>query len=906
MFCSKCGTNADEAASFCGRCGAPLSTRRPRRSRRVVVSVLAVVLIGALVVTGWAESWPPSLFGRTAPSPGASAANYRTVARSVLTEERAAVPAEAAQISDLQRLVSTLQSGSVPASAPTGTGTSAPLAGLSLSSPTVESLMGDVRRIVAALNRAASPIQVGQAASAVVRAAPDAASVLRHRVGSSLGLLALFRSTGRIVATEAGDLRRSQAGPTARTSFAPGAPAEAVTAGEVRSARDDRTVAAGPSTGSLLGELSSDANGIDHAMASETSTLVSEANSTGSALVDDAASGLNDATTGVVQSGEQAISAVTSAASATGTWFVKNSKPIATAADAVAQACDAVAITGTLLAWTGVGAVVAGAAAGCAVAANGVAAVADALNPNLPEGQKLLDVSLNATSALVPVAADYLATGATLATAGGTVTTADGIVGWSSEATTPGLLSADAELIKIETEAIHGVVSLAATPSVQQGLSSIVSDVQSGIAGSELSLGSLAGSFDGVSGAVSALGSTLGKLGTVPTATASPPNGSGQSALSQWVGTWSGTITEPGSAGPNPYNFKASLTNSSSGVLGSYSEQNSLCSGTLTYDSATGTTLELTESVTTQTPPGTSWECLGGPVVLTMQSPGVATYSWTSGKATGTIRRTGSSTTTPTSVPPGQSLADAPTCTDNWTEGPCDGSVAYTQSVDLSGSISVSGNVTIQPGVTLTTGNDDAVLVGGTFTNDGVVSGGYGVLPITTVLTFPESYGGSGGGEAWSPPACSGGAAGGATLGAGGASGGGDGSTPPAPTSLSASLLDQWLSTGVGTFLDGGGSGGDDGNGGYGKAPNAYGVYIQANTLVAGMINVSGRVPELSEGGSGGGAILLAYGPGGLTDGSYDVAGGTGNVNAGCHGGRGGDGRVITFDYGATPPALPT
>ena len=61
-----------------------------------------------------------------------------------------------------------------------------------------------------------------------------------------------------------------------------------------------------------------------------------------------------------------------------------------------------------------------------------------------------------------------------------------------------------------------------------------------------------------------------------------------------------------------------------------------------------------------------------------------------------------------------------------------------------------------------------------------------------------------------------------------------------------------------------------------------YGIYIQANQIIAGVINANGQngggssVYTYSMGGGGGGVILLAYGSGGYTAGTYNVSGGSG------------------------------
>lgn len=69
----------------------------------------------------------------------------------------------------------------------------------------------------------------------------------------------------------------------------------------------------------------------------------------------------------------------------------------------------------------------------------------------------------------------------------------------------------------------------------------------------------------------------------------------------------------------------------------------------------------------------------------------------------------------------------------------------------------------------------------------------------------------------------------------------------------------------------------------------SYGIYIQANQIIAGTINAVGMGGGGGqEGGGGGGAIILSYGSGGYTAGTYNVAGGTAGTGLGSGGGNGG------------------
>ena len=196
---------------------------------------------------------------------------------------------------------------------------------------------------------------------------------------------------------------------------------------------------------------------------------------------------------------------------------------------------------------------------------------------------------------------------------------------------------------------------------------------------------------------------------------------------------------------------------------------------------------------------------------------------------------------------------------------------------------------------------------------------------------FPNSYGASGGGGGGSaavtlgPAQISG--SGGNTLASGGTGGtefggscgtggaGTSGSTPSAP-SITSTLIQTWYSTGMSSVLAGGGGGGGAGSGydcswigGSAGGSGAFGIYIQANKVAAGTIQAAGENGgtggSAGGGGGGGGTILLAYGSGGYSAGSYSTDGGAGGSAGanGAAGGNGGSGLVLTFAYGATPPA---
>jgi len=224
-------------------------------------------------------------------------------------------------------------------------------------------------------------------------------------------------------------------------------------------------------------------------------------------------------------------------------------------------------------------------------------------------------------------------------------------------------------------------------------------------------------------------------------------------------------------------------------------------------------------------------------------------------------------------------------------------------------------NLTINSGVVLTT-NGYNIYCTGTFTNNGTINTG---TSSNVNNNLPNSYGGSGGGGGafyysgngsfangtnGLSTLVNGGA--GATASSSGGTPAGNGSTPPAPT-LSNSLIQSWYSNGFQNYLSGGAGGYCyNVNSGYG----AYGIYIQANQIIAGTINANGGngqvITNIGGGGGGGGVILLAYGNGGYTAGTYNVSGGIGGTTSGEtvneNGGNGGAGQVLTYNYGSTPP----
>jgi hypothetical protein len=217
-----------------------------------------------------------------------------------------------------------------------------------------------------------------------------------------------------------------------------------------------------------------------------------------------------------------------------------------------------------------------------------------------------------------------------------------------------------------------------------------------------------------------------------------------------------------------------------------------------------------------------------------------------------------------------------------------------------------AANLTIDPGVVLTT-NGFSIIVAGTFDNQGTI-----VTGASADQSYPDSLGGSGGG-AQSLNYCADDEDGLSTLAAGGAftclntQNGSSGGSPPAPSLTSAEIA-SWYANGIQNYLAGAAGGGIAGY--VSPGSGADGLYIQAQTLVAGAINATGEAGQgrcsgigLS-GAGGGGAILLAYGQD--LESTVDVSawGGVGSIS--CSGqvasGGGGAGQLLGFPYGSVPP----
>lgn len=257
---------------------------------------------------------------------------------------------------------------------------------------------------------------------------------------------------------------------------------------------------------------------------------------------------------------------------------------------------------------------------------------------------------------------------------------------------------------------------------------------------------------------------------------------------------------------------------------------------------------------------------------------------------------------------------------------PNNGDITFTTNQSLTKDVISYGNITINSGVTITT-NGYSFICNGTFTNNGTINantnpnslGGF-TQPGQTRSpdSFTSSYGGSGGGGGQysgniGNPAQSGGSTtvSGGTVGVNGNGNPGNSASTP---SLTSSLISTWYSNGIQNYLTGAGGGGGGsgtqlvnnygGNGG-------YGLFIQANKIIAGTINsiagsgdsTGGNVNSGGGGGAGGGSLLLVYGSGGYTSGSYNLSGGAEGIGApgAGNGGIGGNGITITYNYSTQP-----
>lgn len=232
-------------------------------------------------------------------------------------------------------------------------------------------------------------------------------------------------------------------------------------------------------------------------------------------------------------------------------------------------------------------------------------------------------------------------------------------------------------------------------------------------------------------------------------------------------------------------------------------------------------------------------------------------------------------------------------------------------------------NLYISPGATLTT-NGYLIACSGSVVNHGTIAAGpaariargagSAATAATTVTAGPSpngdhlsSYGGSGGGG--SSGGCSAGAAtGNSTRAPGGrgtnvsTSNGVSGLTPafPVPT---VNTVRGWYVAGMQNFLEG--ASGETVCAGYpvGGA-GSFGVFIQGKSVTVGKVIAngtegSGTCTGSLSGSGGGGAVLIAYGSGGIVPGAVYVAGGIPTPNCGgtMYAGAGGNGSLSTLSY---------
>ena len=259
------------------------------------------------------------------------------------------------------------------------------------------------------------------------------------------------------------------------------------------------------------------------------------------------------------------------------------------------------------------------------------------------------------------------------------------------------------------------------------------------------------------------------------------------------------------------------------------------------------------------------------------------------------------------------------------------GDVVFTSSTTLSGNINTGASVTIDSGVTLTT-DGYSIIAGESFNNSGTIhtngagngAGSGGCCGAgQSGSGSSSSYGGSGGGggSGYSGDGSFNGGNGGSTRAGGGDGGccnggsGSPGSTPSAPV-LSSSTISSWYNSGIQGYLSGAGGGGGASGYGCGTHPGGaggYGIYIQANQVLAsgGIINASGlpggngcNDGDGTGGGGGGGVILIAYGNAGYSTQSYISNAGAAGTS-GYSGASGGNGQYLAFPYNSVPPITP-
>jgi hypothetical protein len=383
-----------------------------------------------------------------------------------------------------------------------------------LSSPKIQAILFDTNQLLQ-VDATPSATSAARAAISVLRAAPLAPKVIHKRIGQNQELQTLFTSTKATVVAEGASFE------AARRSLASASPASSLSVPARQSnspnivllratSRRAPVLLASSRGGGLIGELSSDLSAVQSAVSSSVNVLTSEERAAGQSVVNAAATGLGDAANGVVTAGNQALSAITGAASSAATWFVDNSGAIADAANLVATACGAVALGAAL---TVVGAPVAAIAGACALIASGVGAVATAVNPHLTLGQKALGISLDVVSGMTGVAAFRLADPVVIAADSGSLATADGVVGFSETITAPGLFTeAEAQLVSDEAALTASTIKLSQTAAVQQGAANLVQAITRSIGSGTNTLGLLVNSFTDLNTAIGSVVPIVGAM----------------------------------------------------------------------------------------------------------------------------------------------------------------------------------------------------------------------------------------------------------------------------------------------------------------------------------------------------------------------------------------------------------
>lgn len=227
-------------------------------------------------------------------------------------------------------------------------------------------------------------------------------------------------------------------------------------------------------------------------------------------------------------------------------------------------------------------------------------------------------------------------------------------------------------------------------------------------------------------------------------------------------------------------------------------------------------------------------------------------------------------------------------------------STVISENSSLTNNLYVNGNLTIEKNVVLYT-NGHSVIVSGTLMNRGSIIAGWpfnqGNETNPNAQNYTHSYGGSGGGADSHDFSLAGGN-GGSTLVAGGSNAkdndAGSGSSPTV-VNINASNIKAWFNNNITNYLTGAGGGFSYGWGALNGGSGSYGIYLQANRIIAGNISAAGlqsaNISNLANGGAGGGGvILIAYGNGGIVSGNYTYNGGLGITNTASYSGGGSGG----------------